>query len=181
MTTKKKLMSGVLGKRPGGNDSKPKTVIEQFRDPDIEEIRNLQKSILANAGNMIRSAIMIGGILTRKKSELKHGEFIPWIENNFDFKRSTAANYMRLYEHRESLNVQSVAHLRDALKLISDESQMAKDPSPPKRNPELIYREWKATGKVSQTERLELKIWISNRAQNLKAKAAELEAEALNL
>jgi hypothetical protein len=52
-----------------------------------------------------------GTLLLEAKGLCKHGEWLTWLEANFDSTRQTAANYMRLAERWEELNVKRVLHL----------------------------------------------------------------------
>ena len=51
----------------------------------------------------------IGKRLIQIKEQLPHGEFIPWIERELNYSRSSANNFIRCYE--EYGNVQSIGHL----------------------------------------------------------------------
>lgn len=54
--------------------------------------------IRAYERTMLLSAIEIGRRMVEAKALLPHGEFGDWVEANTDFSRSTANNYMRLFE-----------------------------------------------------------------------------------
>jgi hypothetical protein len=60
---------------------------------------------------VLQKAIEMGKRLTEQKDKCAHGEWIPWIEANLSFERTTVARYMRCYENREKLNEASVPHL----------------------------------------------------------------------
>jgi Protein of unknown function (DUF3102) len=45
----------------------------------------------------LEAAVRIGELLTLVKTELKHGEWLPWIKANCTFEKSTANNYVRAY------------------------------------------------------------------------------------
>ena len=49
-----------------------------------------------------RNGITIGGMLSDLKSELKHGEFGPWVEKHLPFSRATAFRYMRAFRKSEA-------------------------------------------------------------------------------
>ena len=57
-----------------------------------------------------------GEHLTRAKAQCRHGEWLPWLEANFEATRATAANYMRLSANWDSPNVQRVLHLGGGLR-----------------------------------------------------------------
>lgn len=91
----------------------------------------------------VKKAIEIGRLLTEKKSELAHGEWIPWVESNLVFGRSQAANYMRAYRERDTLNVHPVAHLKEAVALLAEpKDQPAEDQDDgPDIDPDLFREE----------------------------------------
>lgn len=52
-----------------------------------------------------------------QKASLKHGQWLPWVEENLPFDRRTATNYMAVFSKRET-----VSHLdnpTDAYRLLS--------------------------------------------------------------
>jgi hypothetical protein len=59
--------------------------------PIWHTIRSLSR---ATAQNIWR----IGQILTEVKAQLPHGEFRDWIKKQFDWERSTADNFMNVFE-----------------------------------------------------------------------------------
>ena len=84
----------------------------------IREINKLYQEIEAAGKVMVDKAIRIGELLSEQKASMKHGEWIPWVEDNLPFGRSESANYMRVYSRQDELNVQPVAHLKDAVKAL---------------------------------------------------------------
>jgi len=73
----------------------------QKKLPEFVEPKNLSeaKVIINNLGrNMAEHAYIIGKILVWIKEQLKHGEFIEWIEKNVWFKKRTAQNFMAFSE-----------------------------------------------------------------------------------
>jgi hypothetical protein len=53
----------------------------------------------------------LGKILSEVKAELPHGEFLPWIEDNCPFPRSSASNYMRVYDRYKDEPRRALAEL----------------------------------------------------------------------
>jgi hypothetical protein len=50
--------------------------------------------------------IAIGGLLVEARRHLRHGEWYPWLEQNFSLSRHSADRYIRIYrESRKSLNL----------------------------------------------------------------------------
>jgi hypothetical protein len=57
---------------------------------------------LSNAWKMtVQKAARIGQLLTEQKDFLGHGNFLPWLNNNFDMTDETARKYMKLFEYRD--------------------------------------------------------------------------------
>ncbi|TGK77515.1 DUF3102 domain-containing protein [Leptospira noumeaensis] len=164
----------LFGNRPGLRKDEAGAIT---KDRDIEKIQGLHESIGANLNNALQNAILIGEILNRKKKELSHGHFLPWIESNLPFSRMTANKYMRLFENKDKLpNVNSGLHLTEALKILSDSEKDEKEINP-KRKPEEVYRIYKEGGTLNKEERSILKSWISEKVEKLREKADTLEKE----
>jgi hypothetical protein len=68
------------------------TMVEMVTADMINREHELARTCAKSA---IEHAIRCGELLTEKKAALGHGEFIPWIETNCEFKYSTAARYMK--------------------------------------------------------------------------------------
>lgn len=75
-----------------------------------------------------------GEHLAQAKAQLEHGQWLPWLEANFEGSRSTAANYMRLASRWSELNVQRSAHLSidAALKELAQSKPEENTPPVPK-------------------------------------------------
>ncbi|TGL23042.1 DUF3102 domain-containing protein [Leptospira yanagawae] len=174
-----KLISSLTGKRPGERDVF--VVNEGIEDNDIQRIHELHQSLLSNMSRAIQNAILIGEILTKKKTTLPHGSFLPWIEGNVPFTRATAANYMRMYEKREILNVKRVLHLRDALRLLAEDSKSSKNEKVINRPVRDIYKDFKSGKNLSKSEKEVVRGWLSGKVDSLKTKAKKLEEELKKL
>lgn len=78
-----------------------------------------------NASNAVSQAAVCGGYLAQAKEQLHHGDWQPWIEENFEGSRRTAQVYMQIAERKpelaEGAKAQHAAHLsiRDALKQLT--------------------------------------------------------------
>ncbi|TGK87209.1 DUF3102 domain-containing protein [Leptospira bourretii] len=165
----------LFGNRPGHRKDEISSIT--VKDRDIEKIQGLHESIGANLNNALQNAILIGEILNRKKKELSHGQFLPWIESNLPFTRMTANKYMRLFENKEKLpNVNSGLHLTEALKILSGSEKDEKEINP-KRKPEEMYKIYREGGSLNKEERVFLKTWISEKVGKLRQKADQLEKD----
>ena len=95
----------------------------QFSLPELAGIANREHALAAQAfGSVLEHVFAAGDALNEVKKQLRHGEWLPWLEENFDGTRSTAANYMRV-----AANVERVAHLdepslRKALEAVRSEN-----------------------------------------------------------
>lgn len=49
----------------------------------------------------VEKAIRIGQLLTEQKSDMDHGQFLPWLESNFEMSERTARKYMMLHRYRD--------------------------------------------------------------------------------
>ena len=78
----------------------------------IKEITSLHDLAMKESQSAVLRAIRIGELLTEQKTELQHGEWIPWVEENLPFGREQSARYMRIYSNRDVLaNVTCMSHL----------------------------------------------------------------------
>lgn len=93
---------------------------EQMNQPLVlvGEINRLHEEICQAARRTIQNAIRIGELLTQRRAELKHGQWLPWLDENINFDQKTAWNYMRLYEERDKLG--NVPNLSDAYRRLAD-------------------------------------------------------------
>lgn len=169
-----KLIGNLTGSRPGFQASEIVSV-----EDDASTIRILHDGILAQFTNAIKNAIAIGEILTRKKSELKHGEFTPWIEANLPFTDRHARTYMRVFENRELLKRKSISDLKSAMALLSDGGQS--DIPTDQESPGKIYRKFQTGEKLSKPEKEVLRPWLSDQLKTAQNKAKKLKADLENL
>lgn len=68
----------------------------------------------------IEHAIRCGELLAEQKAKLKHGEWIPWVENNCELSHSMANKYMKIASNSERVpNLDTENSLRGILKLLA--------------------------------------------------------------
>jgi hypothetical protein len=73
----------------------------------------------ARAGSgTVQDAIAIGEFLSAKKAELPYGQWGKWVEENLEFDRRTAHNYIKVFENRELLSCETVSQLTEAYRLL---------------------------------------------------------------
>jgi len=99
----------------------------------------------------------MGKILAEVKEALPHGNFIPWVEGNCPFPRSTASNYMRVFERyrdepRRALAELSIteAYLEAGVKKLAA-PEAEEEPARPKGTPTYDVDEWKDWRSVFKT------------------------------
>ena len=84
-----------------------------------EEIRRLHEEIGGAIRTTLDKAIRVGELLTAQKAELKHGEWLPWLEANCGFTERTARNYIHVFANSDYLKTESVSDLTHAYDTIS--------------------------------------------------------------
>ena len=69
-----------------------------------KSINELDHLAQTSAKNAVEYAIRCGIKLTAKKKELKHGEWLAWLEGAFDASQPTAFRYMKIAANYSSVN-----------------------------------------------------------------------------
>ncbi|WP_061232527.1 DUF3102 domain-containing protein [Leptospira noguchii] len=164
--------NAILGQRTGFVKAENSFEITNL-DNIATELNRLHQSILTAGKNMVRFAIEAGEILTKKKDELEHGEFIPWVENNLNFKIRTAQRYMRIYEKRDQINASMLTHLEDAYKLIAGPVAEEKELNSSTDNidPKEVYKKFRLGSKLNQKEKMLLKNFLTDKRETILQRA----------
>lgn len=82
------------------------------------ELRREVEAAETNFRSAVQHAIRAGELLIEAKSQLGHGEWLPWLEANFPGSERTAQNYMRMA--RKSACVADLPSIRDAIALLAE-------------------------------------------------------------
>lgn len=90
----------------------------------------------------VQRAIKIGGLLIEQKEYLGHGNFLPWLESNFDMDDRTARRYMSIYKHKNKMDI--LSDLQEAYKQIEQIEYQEQKAQTQKDNK--ILFEYKKTG-----------------------------------
>lgn len=111
------------------------TIIPEDRLPSLAAQINAAHDMASRSAQAaITHAIAVGEGLIEAKSLVDHGQWLPWLTENFDFSERTAQDYMRLAKHRDEVqsNPQRVADLpiREALKAIRKARPVEPNPDP---------------------------------------------------
>jgi hypothetical protein len=78
-----------------------------------EQINAEHRAFKTALTTAVERGIRAGELLTEAKSRCKHGEWLPWLQENFEGAPRTAQEYMRLYAHRDEIRAKYAdsAHL----------------------------------------------------------------------
>jgi hypothetical protein len=73
----------------------------------------------------VQAAIDCGRYLTEIKSRLGHGNWLPWLEENWQYSHKWAAQFMRLANMNSSSNLTDAKDIKDALRIIGEAEEAA--------------------------------------------------------
>jgi hypothetical protein len=99
------------------------------------EIRSAVKSVEERWRGTLAAAIRLGELLIEAKAQLKHGQWLPWLEANFPKSEKSAQSYMRLA--RKSAEIADLPSVAAALATIAE----PRDDLPPAVEPEVARGE----------------------------------------
>jgi hypothetical protein len=108
-------------------------IVTNTLDKLASEINKEAKLAEQHAMQAVNHALNAGRLLTEAKEQCPHGQWLPWMAENFEGSARTAQGYMRLFEHRDVLaNTQRAAHLsvREALKMLAEPQAVAPEEKP---------------------------------------------------
>lgn len=60
----------------------------------------------------VSKAVRIGELLTEQKEFIGHGNFLSWLENNFDMSDKNAERYMKLWQYKNKID--KLSNLQEA-------------------------------------------------------------------
>jgi Protein of unknown function (DUF3102) len=126
--------------------------IEKSKLTELAERINAEHRACETAVNSaLTHAMNAGELLSEAKASLPHGEFGPWLKENFAGSDRTARAYMRVYAHREELEAKrqssATLSLDGALRALS----APKDAPRPERPTTLEEMEARAEDALSQS------------------------------
>lgn len=79
----------------------------------VEEILTLHTEIVGLMESSLQKATRIGELLLEIKTQVPHGEFIPWINENLPFGDRIARKHMRLFDNREEIETEPRFRFRE--------------------------------------------------------------------
>ena len=100
--------------------------MNEIEKSEIAELNQIHEEIEGLKVNFVKmsfsKAVRAGEILTKIKADLKHGEFMDWIEKNLTFTDRTARRYMKVFECKDSPKMDTVSDLTEAYKLLTEKT-----------------------------------------------------------
>jgi DUF3102 family protein len=94
----------------------------------IRQIAVEHEACVAAAVDAMARYLNVGRLLTEAKTQVRHGEWVEWVETNCKFGLRQAQKYMRAYENREAIESEMrtggshLAALRGAIKALEKPS-----------------------------------------------------------
>jgi hypothetical protein len=73
----------------------------------------------------VQAAIDCGRYLTEIKSRLRHGEWLPWLEENWQYSQVWASQFMRLANYNSGYNLADAKDIKDALRILGEAEEAA--------------------------------------------------------
>lgn len=87
-----------------------------------------------SARDAIQHALEAGGLLRQVKNSLQHGQWLPWLGENFKGSNKTAERYLRLHDHRDLISNSTRASdlsIRQAERLLTVAKPVVSKPVEP--------------------------------------------------
>lgn len=115
-------------------------------DDTAQVVNTLHGEMTGHMVMAVKKAIEIGRLLTEKKSEVNHGEWIPWVESNLAFGDRQARKYMRVYanRHYDSDLITGARTIDQAVALLAEPKEQPEDDGPSIdlefAEPEVVYK-----------------------------------------
>jgi hypothetical protein len=105
----------------------------------IDKINDAHEGVVQSSKDAIQYAIMAGAELSRIKSLVEHGEFIPILNSGkFKFGERTAQRYMQVADY--SAKTTQLSDLQEAYKLIESEESKKKQAEQADQRQRIQYR-----------------------------------------
>ncbi len=99
-----------------------------------------------SARRTVEQAATCGRALLAAKEQCEHGQWMPWLRQNFDYYPSTAQRYMQVAKAASVRNLADHDSVASVLRVLADEraaERTATQPEPePEPQPELAAEQW---------------------------------------
>lgn len=94
-----------------------------------DEILSVWNEYLGLQRRTIETAIRLGGLLQAKKDSMRKGQWLIWLASK-DKGEDSAQELIRVYEHRDQIDVTKVKTLTEAIKLLRKPRVKKPEPEP---------------------------------------------------
>jgi len=154
----------------------------------LADIANQEHGLALQAyGSTVEHAFRAGQALAEAKKRVIHGEWLPWLEVNFDGSARTAQGYMLVATNPQRVADLEEPSLRKALKAIgsdgSEPSNGSDQPAPREKKPAAVKAVALALHKLAQAAKAfdaidhrrltdyadEVPVWSGNLVESMKA------------
>jgi N6-adenosine-specific RNA methylase IME4 len=106
-------------------------LVEGLSLPELaSEANRFHSEAESKAQSAVESAWYAGQALIAAKAQCAHGQWLPWLEANFDGSEATAQRYMQLANAARVRDLEPNTSLRGALAAIQKENNRRRDPDP---------------------------------------------------
>ena len=140
-----------------------------------EVIENLETNLLEKGNEWIREMALQGQRLTHIKTQLKHGEWLPWVEATFPGRYQKINHCMRIASNLSRVaNLTAAESLRHALSLCTAQRQASGDQV--KHWPESVEANAKLAKFVGYVEKHPVKDWPAEQQDAAREKLAPVVA-----
>jgi hypothetical protein len=101
-----------------------------FAPATLAEMANeAARNVEQHARSAVQNAITAGRALIAAKSQVAHGQWLGWLERNWEFSQPTAHRYMEIANYSHANNLESAASISEALRMISDAKAEKEQPA----------------------------------------------------
>lgn len=101
---------------------------------DVDLLSEMANNAAANVEDQMRSAVQnaitAGRALIAAKAKVKHGEWLDWLKENWDYTPKLAQDYMRIANAKCCSHLESATSISEALRMIADAKAEAKADGP---------------------------------------------------
>ena len=92
---------------------------EEITTTTVQRIQTLAAELETLGKTALGKAVEAGNLLRECKAGLAHGEWLPWLKDNFSFSHKTAMNWMMIGEAEAAGKLVTVTNLAEAYRLMS--------------------------------------------------------------
>jgi hypothetical protein len=92
---------------------------ESITTTTVERIQILAAELETLGRTALKKAVEAGNLLRECKATMVHGEWLPWLKDNFSFSHKTAMNWMMIGEAEAAGKLVTVTNLAEAYRLMS--------------------------------------------------------------